>query len=117
MNFCKFCDKFLKIREELNIETNQRTIFYWCGECKYKQAATNYEIDKRIYRRKTINNKKENNPSQIILNRSKANDITLPSKITTCKYCKKTNLNKFVNKYYKSHFYVENICSNCFFSF
>lgn len=115
MNLCPNCSKLLMIREEIKLNT--RAIFWYCTQCNYKKKAINMQIEKKIYRLKTPNVKKSSFQQKKEINRHKSKDITLPIRKSTCTHCKQTNLNKYENKYHKSNFYVENICSNCYLIF
>lgn len=108
MNFCSHCSKRLIIREEIN--DNKRDVFYFCPntDCKYKIKCSNYRITHKVYHHQ-LNNKTH-------LNKYKVKDITLPKKKTKCPNCKEKNFNRYEPKFFHNTFFINNICSVCFYN-
>jgi len=108
--FCVFCLQKLNVREEL-IDEKFANLFYYCENknCNYKKKCVNYQIEyKKYYHNKNI--------ETLYLNQYKAKDITLPFKKSKCPKCQKKNYNRFERKYFNHKFYINNICSECFYN-
>jgi DNA-directed RNA polymerase subunit M/transcription elongation factor TFIIS len=109
MEFCDKCKNYLYLKETK--EENTRKLFYICRKCDFKKECFNKKISFKIYRMSN------NNFNDTYLNKYKANDVTLPTKVCKCPYCKKINTNSYETKYINNSFQMNIICKECYKNF
>jgi DNA-directed RNA polymerase subunit M/transcription elongation factor TFIIS len=92
MDFCSNCDNYLIIKE-INLE-GKRCLYYYCMSCSFKKECKKHKIKTNNYTSHSID--------KSYLNTFKANDKTLPRKISKCQKCKKKNNNVYEIKYFNN---------------
>lgn len=107
MEFCDNCYNLLFTKEVLN--NSNKKLIYYCNKCEYQKDCNNFLILNKKY--KNIN---KNLNTNIINNKIKVNDNTLPTINIKCNYCKKINNNKYEIKYYDNSYHKHIICINCY---
>jgi len=108
MEFCGNCKNYLFLKEE---KTNdKRVLFYICKKCDFKKECLNKKISFKTYRNTDIV------INDTYLNKYKVTDPTLPTKLSKCCKCKKTNMNTYEVKYFNNSYNLNMICKSCFHS-
>ena len=105
MDFCHNCKNYLYLKEK--IENGERKLFRICKKCDFKKECCNNRIAFKIYRQTTDTN--NNN----YLNKYKAFDCTLPTKLSKCPKCKKNQINPYERKYINNQYQMNIICKDC----